>query len=68
MIRLAPTTTVAKNRFDSGDHRVVSLNECGQKETTHPRQVKYVLYDNGATYQQRQLHAYHSNYRDEGIL
>ncbi len=44
-----------KKEVDSGDHRVVSVLEGIQHETTDPRQVEDVLHDHGAPDQDRQL-------------
>ena len=46
------------------DHRVISRIEGNYKELTYPRKGKYVLYDNGAGYYERHLHAYQGNYRE----
>ena len=57
-----------EKQVDSGNHRVVSVIEDNQQETTYPRQVKDVLHDHGAADQDWQLQADQGDHRDEGIL
>ena len=68
MRRLSSTTPVAKKRLTPGDHRVVSVIEGTQQETSEPRQVEDVLHDHGAAYHDRQLQANQGNHWDEGIF
>ncbi|MDP7522812.1 MAG: hypothetical protein QF387_08030, partial [Arenicellales bacterium] len=57
-----------KDQVDAGDHRVVPVFKGNHYETAQPRQVKDVLHDHGAAYQEGQLRAYQGDYRDQGIL